>query len=129
MQDRPTVDELLEAVSNFLKDDVMPATQGRINFHARVASNAIEIVRRELAGEEEHLGREWDGLDALLGEQELPASLAAIRSGIVGRNQALVELIKNGDADSGQIRDQVYQHLRATTVDKLAVTNPRWLER
>ena len=38
MQDRPSVDELLEAVAGFLRDDVMANTNGRLNFHARVAA-------------------------------------------------------------------------------------------
>lgn len=49
MQDRPTIDELLEAVAGFLSDDVMPNTQGRLSFHARVAGNVLQMLRRELA--------------------------------------------------------------------------------
>lgn len=46
--DRPTASELLEAVREFLRDDVLPATEGRVQFHTRVALNALEMVRREI---------------------------------------------------------------------------------
>jgi len=45
---RPTAAELLEAVREYLTDQVMPATPGQLAFHARVAANALAIVGREL---------------------------------------------------------------------------------
>ena len=60
MQDRPTVDELLDAVAGVLHGDVMSNTTGRVNFHARVAGNVLQMLRREL--------REMEG--QLIGHQE-----------------------------------------------------------
>ena len=124
MQDRPSVDELLEAVAGFLQDDVMPNTAGRLNFHARVSSNVIQMLRRELSLEEEHFAREWAGLDAILGPQPRPASLADRRQALVARNESLSSLIRAGDADSGALHDAALAHLRAVLRDKLAVSNP-----
>jgi len=45
---RPTASELLDAVREFLTDRVMPATDGQLAFHARVAANALGVVAREL---------------------------------------------------------------------------------
>ena len=45
---RPTASELLEAVSEFLTGQVMPACTGQLAFHARVAANILGIVAREL---------------------------------------------------------------------------------
>ena len=45
---RPTASELLEAVREFLTDQVMPASTGQLAFHARVAANVLGIVAREL---------------------------------------------------------------------------------
>lgn len=59
MQGRPTARELLEAVREFLTNDVMPGTEGRISFHARVAANVVGIVERELA----QPPREWGATD------------------------------------------------------------------
>lgn len=128
MQDRPSVDELLEAIQGFLRDDVMPGTQGRLSFHARVAGNAIEWIRRELQLEEEHIAREWGGLDDLLGAEALPAAITAQRSALIARNESLGERIRAGDADAGPFRARLIEHLRAVTRDKLAVANPRLLE-
>jgi hypothetical protein len=128
MQDRPTVDELLEAVAGFLHNDVMPNTSGRLSFHARVAGNVIEMLRRELSSEEGLNTREWAGLDVLLGADPLPSSLARVRERLLSRNQSLAERIRGGDADGGPFRDQVLAHLRTTTHDKLTVSNPRLAE-
>ena len=45
---RPTASELLEAVRQFLIDQVMPATEGQLAFHARVAANVLSVVAREI---------------------------------------------------------------------------------
>lgn len=124
MQDRPTIDELLEAVAGYLRDDVMANTTGRTNFHGRVAMNAVEMVRREIATIEDHLSREWDGLDHLLGIEPMPPHLSAVREGLLVRNRNLSERIRAGDADSGEWRERVISHLRQSIHDKLVVSNP-----
>jgi hypothetical protein len=45
---RPTAAELVAAVAEFLETDVRDTTSGQVNFHARVAANALRIVEREL---------------------------------------------------------------------------------
>ena len=52
---RPTAAELVAAVAEFLEGDVRQATSGQVNFHARVAANALRMVERELldAGDED----------------------------------------------------------------------------
>ena len=45
---RPTAAELVAAVADFLDGDVRSATSGAVNFHARVAANALRMVQREL---------------------------------------------------------------------------------
>jgi acetylornithine/succinyldiaminopimelate/putrescine aminotransferase len=45
---RPTAAELVTAVADFLETDVRSATTGQVNFHARVAANALRMVEREL---------------------------------------------------------------------------------
>jgi len=124
MQDRPNVDELLEAVAGFLHDDVMPNTTGRLSFHARVAGNVIQMLRRELALEEDTLDREWAGLDGLLGPVPKPQRLSELRTAIVARNEDLVAHIQRGEADGEDARAAMLKHLRASMHDKLAVSNP-----
>ena len=45
---RPTAAELVEAVAEFVETNVRESTSGQVNFHARVAANALRIVEREL---------------------------------------------------------------------------------
>ena len=125
MQDRPTYDELLAFIETFLDEEVVPNVRGSRGFHARVAANAIRIVRRELAGREEALEAEWVGLDGLLGTAERPEGSAAMTAAIRGRNAELCERIRDGEADS----DAVFEHVRLTVAAKLRATDPGLLER
>ncbi|HCG02500.1 MAG TPA: hypothetical protein DEV93_18400 [Chloroflexi bacterium] len=124
MQDRPTVDELLDAVAAFLHGDVMPHTTGRLSFHARVAGNLLQMLRRELSGEEDHLEREWAGLNALLGERAHPQTLSGLRAAILERNEELCRRIHDGEADQGAMRTAVLSHLREVLRSTLSVSDP-----
>ena len=99
MQDRPSYDELLAAVEHFLDSEIVPNVSGARSFHARVAANAVRIVRRELEREDDALRREWEGLDALLGGSEPPEGRQALREALAGRNEALCTRIRAGEAD------------------------------
>jgi Domain of unknown function (DUF6285) len=58
---RPTAGELVAAVEEFLRADVLPSVEGRVQFHTLVAANVLAIVGRELdlgsAPELAHQGR------------------------------------------------------------------------
>ncbi|MGX9673516.1 DUF6285 domain-containing protein [Mycobacterium sp. HM-7] len=70
---RPTAAELVAAVAEFLETEVRAATDGAVNFHARVAANALRIVEREL---------QQDSSDpSLLGFTDEQGLAAAIRLG------------------------------------------------
>ena len=126
MQDRPTYDELLAAVERWLDEQVVARSDGALRYQGRVAANVVRIVRRELQLEDEHLAREWEGLDALLGPADRPASRAALRDALAARNEALCARIRAGETDGGPLRAAVLAHVRQTVHDKLLVTNPGW---
>jgi hypothetical protein len=117
LQDRPTAAELTEAVREFLERDVMPAVEGRIAFHARVAVNALGMVQREL-----DLGADLDAaeqgrLQALLG-----------RAGSVDElTRELARRIRVGALDDRA--DEVLTAVRESVRSKLLVANPAHLER
>ena len=111
----------------FLEHDVVAALDGTAKFHARVATNVLAIVMRELELEPAQLAAEWERLDALLGPAAAPTELAALREGVRARTEALAGRIRNGDADAGPFRDAVFAHVRATVREKLAVVNPKLL--
>ena len=127
MQDRPTCNELLDAVREFIETDVVTELEGRKKFHARVAANVLAIVGRELQQEGDQLAREWRRLDALLGSAPLPADPRAAKEALPSRNEELSEKIRSGEADGGAFRGEVLAHLRATVREKLEIANPRML--
>ena len=124
MNDRPSAAELLEAVERFLEESAVPALEGPAKYHARVAANVVRIVARELATEDAHLAREWDGLATLLGATPKPGDRAALADAIRARNDELVARIRAGDADAGPFRDAVLAHLSRVVADKLDVAQP-----
>ena len=126
MQDRPTADELLAAVEGFLRDEVMPNIGGSRRFHARVAANALALVRREIALEEVHVVAELTGLAELLGPATSSESRKANLALVAERNEELCDRIRRGDADDGEFRVSLLRHLRASLRDKLLVSNPGW---
>ena len=129
MQDRPSYDELLAAVEHFLDTEIVPNVPGSRGFHARVAANAIRIIRRELSNEEDQSAAEWSGLDAVLGPAECPAGRKQLRTALLERNEALCTLIRSGDADDGEAARKVLEHVQRTVRDKLTVSDPALLER
>ena len=44
----PSTAELAAAVREFLEQEVVPAADGRLSFHARVAANVLAQIEREL---------------------------------------------------------------------------------
>jgi hypothetical protein len=71
MPDRPNASELIEAVFEFLADEVLPtADDQRLKFRTLVAMNALGIARREL-----------ESNTVLLDQGQLADLAARIRSG------------------------------------------------
>ncbi len=112
--DMPRNDELLVSVRDFLRGDVMAATQGRNNFLARVASNSLDIVLRELAMGPEHQRRELIRLQALYESDE---DLMTLRWRLVKdiRNKAI-------SLDNEGLKD----HLRQTVVNQISIDQPKY---
>ena len=114
MHDRPTAAELVESVREYLEKDVMPG-EGRVAFHARVASKVLAMVERELAlGPDQHV-EEHNRLVALLGHD------ATVRELTV----ELARQIRAGELDDRA--DQVFVTVRASVRSKLAVSNPEYI--
>jgi hypothetical protein len=102
MHDRPTAIELIEAVTEFLSAEVLPAAADhRLKFRTLVALNALGIAYRELT----------QGLSnrLLLSPDEVAALARRIRS--------------------GDVPEDALQTLKAHVAEKLRVSNPSYLER
>jgi hypothetical protein len=107
--DRPSTAELIESVREWLQRDVLAATEGRLQYHTRVAINALSIVERELALGPSHEAAHRDRLQTL-GVADDTELAAAIRSGAL-------------DDRMDEVRELVWQSVR----DKLSVANPKYL--
>ncbi len=75
---RPTAAELVAAAADFLDTDVRGACGGQVNFHARVAANALRIVERELRDD---AAAEVAEALARVGVTDEPALSGAVRAG------------------------------------------------
>ncbi|HEY8491260.1 MAG TPA: DUF6285 domain-containing protein [Dehalococcoidia bacterium] len=128
MQDRPTAAELLDAIGDFLVQDVAPHVPPWLTFQLRVARNSLHIIKREIELEEAHLLEEWRGLDALLGDAPRPATLRELRQAVRARNEELCRRIQAGEFDRPDLRRMLVDHLTRTVRDKLLVTNPRYVQ-
>ena len=112
--DMPRSDELLMSVRDFLRDHVMPQTRGRTSFLARVASNSLDIVLRELDLGAEHRAREEVGLRRILAAS---GDLETLRWQLVqGLRDGSIALDLPGLGD----------HLRETVVRQVAIDQPRY---
>lgn len=129
MQDRPTIQELLQAVTSFLDEEAVPNLTGSRQFYGRVAANALRIVMRELESEEAQGAAEWRRLNTLLPQEAEPSTRAALQQTIRRRTEELCQRIRRGDADAGSYRDQVLAHIRESVREKLLVSNPGWIKR
>ena len=112
--DMPRTDELIASVRDFLREEVMAGTRGRLQFLSRVAANSLDIVNRELQLGERHRAAERQRLVSLLGHA---GSLAELR-------WELVEGLRDG---SRTLDDPALTaHLRTTVVNQIAIDQPRY---
>ncbi|MFZ5778625.1 MAG: DUF6285 domain-containing protein [Pseudomonadota bacterium] len=116
-QDRPTASELLAAIADLLREEVVPVldrADPRLAFQMRVAANSLAILEREV-----RLGpaadiREHERLVKLLGRHGTLDEL----------NGELSRQLRAGERDE---RDAALMaHLEATVADKIAIANPKW---
>ena len=114
MQDRPSAAQLVAAVRDFLEKVAQPELRGHSAFHARVAANALAIVERELALGAEQDAAERERLRALLGGD----------GRLEAQNRELCRAIRAGEIT--EATPGLLEHLRATTLAKLAVDQPSY---
>lgn len=104
----PNLSGLVEAVREFLQNDVMATTSGRVQFHARVAANVLAMIEREISFGPEMLRAHTEGLTSLgiATEAELAT---AIRTGSIDyKSPAVAQLVRN------------------TVATRLAIANPKY---
>lgn len=115
MQDLPDNTDLLASVEAFLKEDIVPQLSSADAYRTRVSANVLAMVRRHL---------EQASADGTHDERERLYRLTHKKGTLAGQTAELCRLIAEGQLDAGHpvLRD----HLWRTTLDKLAVDQPRY---
>jgi hypothetical protein len=107
LHDRPTAAELVDAVREFLATDVLTSTEGRTQFHTRVAINVLAMVHRELTDD---------------GTSELHHRERLAELGVLDDDQ-LALAIRNKQLDDRMA--EVIVAVQESVDAKLRVANPR----
>jgi aminoglycoside phosphotransferase (APT) family kinase protein len=112
--DMPGADELLTSVRDFLRQDVMAESTGRLNFLSRVASNSVDIVIRELALGPAHRAGELSRLREFFGSGD---NLEDLR-------WRMARELRDGNLALED--ERLKAHLRTTVVNQIAIDQPRY---
>jgi hypothetical protein len=107
--DVPSAAQLVDAVREWLQNDVLTSTTGRVQFHSRVAINVLAMVERELR----------------LGARQAEDHARRLAELGVTSDAELAAAIRSGSLDSHI--DDVVAAVRASVVDKLSVANPTYM--
>ena len=114
MQDPPTVPELLDATAAFLREVAVPQLSGHAAFHARVAANALDVVKRELELRPAAERDEHTRLTALLHTDGALQELNALLSRRIATGELTLQT------------PGLAAHLWATTLAKVAIDQPTY---
>jgi hypothetical protein len=116
MHDAPSPSELIAAVKSFIDDAAAPQLTGHAAFHARVASNVLATLLRELEQRPAAESAEAAGLRAIL-DTDMNASVDAM-------NRNLCARIRGGDMDAAT--PGLFKHLKTTTIAQLSIDQPNY---
>lgn len=108
--DLPAAPALLEAVREFLSQELEPQLEGRLRWHTKVAANVLAVVERELRLGPEQAERHGRRLERLGFDSDA----------------ALADAIRAGRLDDRL--DQLAEELREMVADKLAVARPQHID-
>ena len=114
MQDDPTPAELVKAVADFLRADVMPEISGHAAFKLRVGVNALDLVVRQLTLSQASDDAEHTRLVQIMG----------LHGTLDDLNRDFADGIAKGEI--GLHGPGVADHLWQTTMEKLAVDQPNY---
>jgi Domain of unknown function (DUF6285) len=126
MNEEPDARNLLATARDALVAQILPALPGALRYTGLMIANAIAIAQREIETGDTPARAECERLRALLRERSGLSSDEALRVQLAGYNRRLAREIRAGRFD-GERRGAMLDHLRRTTEEKLAVSNPKAL--
>ncbi|AIN58212.1 acyl-CoA dehydrogenase [Pseudomonas soli] len=113
---QPNAAQLLDIARQTLLEQVLPELSGELRYPALMIANAMAIAARESRLQGELEVQEHARLGAVL--EAPPATLA-------GTRQHLAQTIREGRHDAPQARRALVEALRQTTLERLAISNPK----
>ncbi|MEM9668060.1 MAG: DUF6285 domain-containing protein [Pseudomonadota bacterium] len=116
MHNAPSLKELVEAVKSFIDETAAPNLKGHAAFHARVASNVLATVVREIEMGAEAAADERARLVALL-ETDGETDLDRLNRDLSGRIRAGKMTLQTPN---------LLNHLKSTAISQLSIDQPRY---
>lgn len=114
MLDAPSPAEILDVVAKMIRDDFIPKLPPDAVFHARVAANAIDLVRRQLEQGDALETASLERLQRLLGHSGPAETL----------ERELCERIR--DRSLNMSTPGLIEHLMADTLAKMSIDQPSY---
>lgn len=125
MKNQPEASELLAIARETYLARIVPALPENLRYTALMIANAMAIARREIRAGNAPARAELRRLHLLHAGSPPQTDERPLRSMLADHNRRLAREIRAGryDADNGTLLD----HLRRTTEEKLAISNPKAL--
>lgn len=116
MHNHPSVAELVQAVKNFIDETAAPNLTGHGAFHARVASNTLATILRDLEQRPQAQREEKARLLALLDRSD-ETSLEELNAELSARIQSEAFSLETPN---------LLAHLKQTTMAQVEIDQPRY---
>lgn len=126
MNNHPNAQELLAIARDTFTAEILPALPENLRYTGLMIANAMAIAQREVEAGDAPARAEFERLRKLLSERSKPLAEDALYSALAGYNHRLANEIRAGRFDEEE-RAALLEHLRQTTGEKLAVSNPKTL--
>jgi hypothetical protein len=126
VQPRPTAAELLATVAEVIERDIVPALDGPVQHHARVAASLVAIVERELRLGPAASAVELGAIQRLLSGPDPTGGWAdpATNASLPEARGHLATALREGLADDPAMAREVWSALMEIARDDLAICKP-----
>ena len=125
MKNKPEASALLAIARDTFTTKIFPGLPENLRYVGLMIANAVAIARREIEAGDEAARGELDRLCALFGETPHAIDSGGLHATLAEYNRRLARAIRAGQFDSGNAA--LLEHLRKTTEEKLAISNPKAL--
>ena len=127
MFDNPNGQSLLDVARETLETEIIPHLEGERKYAALMIASAMSIAGREIGAEHEPIRKILDAFAELYGQDNVSRSGTIGPERVRSLNDHLAQEIREGEYDDDMM-GAVYDVLTEQCVQRLALSNPRFLE-